>query len=224
MKIQHNRQNKITFKADIKVVSSLFRLKEQIPLEKLRAAGNTVNYWGIYDAKFLEEGYTSGATVCTEGYIQNGKAGFMFHLDPGNDSNTEDTIAETFAKIIHRLKKQNNDISAFITGGHIYNKMSCDMYDLIKNVLEDLKVNFSSIWGYNKNGDKWTDYPFTDLFASAINQKYIINTNMDTLAEVEKMKHQPYKFNPKYTIKNINDLKNTYEEIIIASKDTLIFN
>lgn len=204
MKIQcnnsiQNRQS-TAFKANITVVShgaDFYKL----PIEQLRSIGQSVEYpWTVKtSAQVFREGFTEGIYPCIAGYIQNGEKGLLFHLVPGSE-NTKEAILKAFADAVAALREQRDNVSAFIAGGESGSPKSISLHDSVKEILEKrLRIPFSSIWGSRDS--------YTDLFASAAKQKYVINANMQ-----DGLK-----------IKNLADLKNAYEEVIIDPRDTLVF-
>lgn len=219
MKISSNNQNqnKLNFKANIEIVAAKAEF-ERLPLNFLKDGGQYVGYpWTIYQsAKFLKEGFTDNASVCTEGFIQNGKNGFIFHLQPENSANSNATIARKFKDAADQLKNQNGELSAFLTGGNPLYGESWKLYEFITKLLrDDFKIPFSSIWGHRKSEN-------TDLYASALSQRYVVCANWERkpLAWQREL-HKDY-FEPE-EIRSIKDLKKVYEDVIIDKNDIVIF-
>lgn len=196
------QNNKTAFKANIRIIPNNSAY-ENIPMK----AGHYIGMpWIIQKSvKILDEGFTDDMAICTAGYIQNGKIGILFHLNPGRKENTKKTISRAFANLIKKLKDGQDDrgnLSAFITGGKFDSDGSQRLHRLIKNILERNKIPFSSVWGHKGS------VPLTDLFVSAVGQEYIVNANL----------------RGGVSPRSIDDLKKVYNEVIIRPEDTLSFS
>lgn len=202
MKIPAFNQNQPAFKANIYV---LLRNKfEELPLNRLKTRRQYVGYpWLLPKAvKFLREGFTDRSGGCNIGFISNDELGFIFHLIPFENSNED--VANFFKSSIKVLRQGNKHIKAFLTGGKTTVPESSYLHNAIKNVLKDLKMPFSSIWGIKQEG-------YTNLLSSAPKKQHFINAQQTYSGE-------------NITIHSMDDLAKIYEEIIIHPEDRVFFS
>jgi len=209
MKILPQNNNQPSFKANIRVLGGLDDFAK-LPLSLAKSVSAP---WTVSESmKILDDGFTEDMVICTAGYIQNGKTGLLFHLSPLKKANTEEAVHKTFNDYIQKLKELKEggeNLGGFITGGKAESLDSNKLYQLIKNIFEKNKIQFSSIWGSKlalPSTDLYT--PVTDLYVSAAKQEYVINANLRSGVFVN----------------NAEDLKKVYEEVIIHPQDTLVFN
>lgn len=210
MQILAVNQNKPSFKADIRVFTS--PQYRRLPISQLGKAGKYVGFpWSVpKSSMLLEEGYTRELYVCTGGYIQNGKTGFIFHFNSvlQNIKKAKEFMRSRVESL--RVPDDNNQVSAFLTGGRIQDAItdsfygsSEELYCEIKDALTEMNVPFSAIWGQKGNFS-------TNLFSSAQRQVHIISPNLNN-ATVNQ-------------IRDINDLRAFYRDVIIAPQDKLILS
>lgn len=204
MQISLVNQNTPAFKADIFVFN---RARFQaLPLGEMKSTGNYLtDSWTVESAKFLSEGLTDGASVCTAGYVHNDENGFLFHFIPYFNESKD--VADFLQMAAQKLSEKNKQITAFLTGGNAEVQVSKELYASIRETFCRLKIPCSSIWG-NK---KIAGCTSSDLFVSAPKRQYIVCPNT---------------WGSQYTqINNIEDLRKLYDVIDInpESRDRLVF-
>lgn len=202
MQISPVNQNKPAFKADIMVFNRA--LFQTLPLGHMKATGNYLtDSYSVESAKFLSEGLTDGASVCTAGYIHNGENGFLFHCIPYFNGQKE--VSELLQSAFEKLSENNKKISAFLTGGNTDAQVSVDLYMMLKKAFCDFEVPCSSIWG-NKNTAGCTS---SDLFVSASKRQYIVcpNTWSNSYTQIE----------------SLEDINKLYAIVDIHNNDRLVF-
>jgi len=204
LKIDNSNKYKINnqaFGAKIWVTQS--QNFNKLPLQILRRTNQYVGEpWDVYTSvKSLDEGYTDVMSVCTAGFIQNGTNAFLFHLQPENrhNHNSKAVVEKTLIYAISKLRGNNDNVTAFLTGGASQDESSEGLYFVIKDVLKNENIPFSSVWGHK-------ELHWTDLFASAKSQKIVVNHNRD-----------------RQIVKNRQDIEKIYEDIFIHKGDEFVF-
>lgn len=174
---------------------------QKLPLNLLKKSKQYVGEpWDVYSSvKYLDEGFTDLMSICTAGFIQNGKSGFLFHLQPGNINNPREIVEKTLIDAISKLRNANDNVTAFLTGGCSKYGADDELYFVIKDVLKAENTPFSAVWGQK-------EWHWTDLFASAPEQKFVVSHNRERLV-----------------VKNRKDIEKIYEDVFIHKGDEFIF-
>ena len=202
---QHKHNYKPNFGQKIIVTSSL-DASHNLPLCKLRKEHKEVTSWQVENGKFLDEGFTTAMSVCNGVFLSNHKKGFLAHMIP--NGNSEENIAKYLINAIEKLKKGKTDLTALIVGGSANSESSREKFEVIKDVLNKEKIQYSTAWGSKKkHGYSGLG---TNVYASAKDDLSVIHA---------------YNFRGDKAIKmgNITDLKNFYEDVYISPKDHLDF-
>ena len=175
---------------------------KKLPLKLLKESKQYIGApWTVKDAvKFLDEGFTDGAIVCTSMFLKNQQNGCLLHLQPQNINNTNEAVAKTLIGAISKLREAGQEVTAFLTGGCSFYFPSEDFYGLIKDVLKQEKVPFSAVWGAKSS-------PLTDLFASIPRQELIVNHNLNNKV-----------------VKSRQDIEKLYTDVFVHKGDEFIFN
>lgn len=153
-----------------------------------------------YSAKYGKQLYTGRMSPCHGvALIGNGEEAFLTHIFPYERQNPKEVIARVLDDAVQRLRKGQSEVTALITGGNPRFEASTPSRNFLKELLEKMKVPFSSV-----SGNKAYEVR-TDMFVSAPERQFVINTNSDP-------------------IRSIVGLKDAYDEVIIHPKSSLTFS
>jgi len=143
-----NKNNTFTpaFSARIEIVNTT-DFHNATARKKLLVAGRSETMDTTLIAK---ETYTTGATPCSAGGIENSEQVCMFHLKPLAAINNLKNVKKEFKNKLQELNnslEKNTSLNGLITGGENWGT-SRKLFDELKEFFtNDMKIDFSYIWG-----------------------------------------------------------------------------
>lgn len=184
-------------------VSKLGYLRATINRPDLKE--KTVGFpWDIYQSKYLREGYSEDASVCTMGVIKNEAGdGFMFHLRP--HSSPIETVYENIRRAAQNLKISDKNLTGLLVGGH--SQIFPDFYKSIQSLFKELNIKYTAFLGQKcKDGS----ISYSHMYYNGAKDEYII---------FPVGRNSEYKKQLK-----MSDLEKFYQTIVIRKGDKVKFD
>ena len=174
----------------------------ELPIRQLKADGlHAGPPWTTQETvSMAEEAYTDKAFDCNAGGIQNGQHLSLFHLDPKkiyfsrpnglrqrmNQDSIEDVV-EAMEAEVKKLKKENPDLRALLTGGQAIGK-SLWLKDALLALFKRLDIPVSIFWGqdfgptavhYDTETDTWSIHSEFNSSGIAVEDEDMLRENFN---------------------------------------------
>jgi hypothetical protein len=164
-----NTQNQPNFKATIVCSKPAFhRALALFPSSKY--VGEALSF---PEPKMLNEGYSTGALICTMGFIKpkGAKEGYLFHSVPGGNSFWN--IRRGLVPILEGFKNLKTGIEGILIGADATQRASMEHAENLMKLFDEYKVRYSALIGQTINSRR-----FTHMFAFAQGDVYVVDCGL----------------------------------------------